>query len=185
MLANMGQHVPEVESTEYIKLYLQIFELELKEYMKRKEAHATARSTATPAESVDYDTIRRQRVPVIAEAMDALNAPQQVEESQQNFKRRQNAVRQQATISGVLLRAVSDIETTMSKVVDEEVEILQPPQIPGSTLQSRRKHWNAVFQQVQKTRKSLRRGFQWWLAGMNALIINACATRTCVFKEGR
>ncbi|KAG6871038.1 hypothetical protein C0995_010030, partial [Termitomyces sp. Mi166 len=75
MLANMGQHVPEVESTEYIKLYLQIFELELKEYMKRKEAHATARSTATPAESVDYDAIRRQRVPVIAEAMDALNAP--------------------------------------------------------------------------------------------------------------
>ncbi|KAG6869847.1 hypothetical protein C0995_016712, partial [Termitomyces sp. Mi166 len=82
----MGQHVPEVESTEYIKLYLQIFELELKIYMKRKEAHATARSTATPAESVDYDAIRRQRVPVIAEAMDALNAPQQVEESQQDFE---------------------------------------------------------------------------------------------------
>ncbi|KAG6858225.1 hypothetical protein C0995_001664 [Termitomyces sp. Mi166 len=60
MLANMGQHVPEVESTEYIKLYLQIFELELKEYMKCKEARATARSTATPAESVDYDTIRCQ-----------------------------------------------------------------------------------------------------------------------------
>ncbi|KAG6884326.1 hypothetical protein C0995_010526, partial [Termitomyces sp. Mi166 len=60
MLANMGQHVPEVELTEYIKLYLQIFELELEEYMKRKEAHTTARSTATPADSVDYDTIRRQ-----------------------------------------------------------------------------------------------------------------------------
>ncbi|KAG6893157.1 hypothetical protein C0995_001397, partial [Termitomyces sp. Mi166 len=75
MLANMGQHVPEVESTEYIELYLQIFELELEEYMKHKEAHATARSTATPAESVDYDAIRCQRVPVIAEAMDALNAP--------------------------------------------------------------------------------------------------------------
>ncbi|KAG6882475.1 hypothetical protein C0995_014557 [Termitomyces sp. Mi166 len=75
MLANMGQHVPEVESMEYIELYLQIFELELEEYMKRKEAHATARSTATPAESVDYNAIRHQRVPVIAEAMDALNAP--------------------------------------------------------------------------------------------------------------
>ncbi|KAG6859184.1 hypothetical protein C0995_010904, partial [Termitomyces sp. Mi166 len=74
MLANMGQHVPEVELTEYIELYLQIFELELEEYMKRKEACATARSTATPADSVDYDTIRHQRVPVIAEAMDALNA---------------------------------------------------------------------------------------------------------------
>ncbi|KAG6870234.1 hypothetical protein C0995_014443, partial [Termitomyces sp. Mi166 len=37
MLANMGQRVPEVESTEYIELYLQIFELELEEYMKRKE----------------------------------------------------------------------------------------------------------------------------------------------------
>ncbi|KAG6880491.1 hypothetical protein C0995_006507, partial [Termitomyces sp. Mi166 len=111
----MGQHVPEVESTEYIELYLQIFELELKEYMKRKEACATARSTATPAESVDYDAIRRQQVPVIAKAMDALNALQQVEESQQDFE-----------------RAVSDIKTTTSKVVDkEEVEILQPPQIPG------------------------------------------------------
>ncbi|KAG6870282.1 hypothetical protein C0995_014053 [Termitomyces sp. Mi166 len=108
MLANMGQHVPEVESTEYIKLYLQIFELELKEYMKRKEACATARSTATPAESVDYNTIRHQQVPVIAEAMDALNAPQQAEESQQDFKRHQNAARRQATISGVPLRAVSD-----------------------------------------------------------------------------
>ncbi|KAG6882496.1 hypothetical protein C0995_014539, partial [Termitomyces sp. Mi166 len=61
MLANMGQHVPEVELTEYIELYLQIFELELKEYMKHKEAHATARSTATPAESVDYDAIRHQQ----------------------------------------------------------------------------------------------------------------------------
>ncbi|KAG6882188.1 hypothetical protein C0995_015506, partial [Termitomyces sp. Mi166 len=86
MLANMGQHVPEVESTEYIKLYLQIFELELEEYMKCKEVHATARSTATPAESVDYDAIRHQQVPVIAEVMDALNAPRQVEESQQDFK---------------------------------------------------------------------------------------------------
>ncbi|KAG6858767.1 hypothetical protein C0995_014051, partial [Termitomyces sp. Mi166 len=91
MLANMGQHVPEVESTEYIELYLQIFELELEEYMKHKEARATARSTATLAESVDYDAIRHQQVPVIAEAMDALNAPQQVEESQQDFERRQNA----------------------------------------------------------------------------------------------
>ncbi|KAG6858018.1 hypothetical protein C0995_003355, partial [Termitomyces sp. Mi166 len=111
----MGQHVPEVESTEYIKLYLQIFELELEEYMKRKEVCATARSTATPADSVDYDTIRCQRVPVIAEAMDALNAPKQVEESQQDFERCQNAEHQQATISGVPLRAVSDIKTTTSK----------------------------------------------------------------------
>ncbi|KAG6882179.1 hypothetical protein C0995_015558, partial [Termitomyces sp. Mi166 len=93
MLANMGQCVPQVELTEYIKLYLQIFKLELEEYIKHKEARATARSTATPADSVDYDTIRRQRVPVIAEAMDALNAPRQVEESQQDFKRHQNAAR--------------------------------------------------------------------------------------------
>ncbi|KAG6869464.1 hypothetical protein C0995_002921, partial [Termitomyces sp. Mi166 len=70
----MGQCVPEVDSTEYIKLYTHIFELELEEYMKRKKARATARSTATPAESVDYDVIRHQQVPVIAEAMDALNA---------------------------------------------------------------------------------------------------------------
>ncbi|KAG6892276.1 hypothetical protein C0995_004566, partial [Termitomyces sp. Mi166 len=109
-----------------------IFELELEEYMKHKEPCSTARSTATPADSVDYNTIRRQQVPVIAEAMDALNAPQQAEESQQDFKRRQNAACQQATISRVLLRAVSDIETTTSKVVDkEEFEILQPPQMPG------------------------------------------------------
>ncbi|KAG6894614.1 hypothetical protein C0995_013950 [Termitomyces sp. Mi166 len=60
MLANMGQCVPEEDLTEYIELYTHIFELELEEYMKHKEAYATARSTATPAESVDYDTIRRQ-----------------------------------------------------------------------------------------------------------------------------
>ncbi|KAG6895686.1 hypothetical protein C0995_012347, partial [Termitomyces sp. Mi166 len=105
--------------------------LELKEYVKCKEAYATARSTATLAESVDYDMIRRQQVPVIAEAMDALNALQQVEESQQDFERRQNAAHRQATSSGVPLRALLDIETTTSKVVDEEeLEILQPPQMP-------------------------------------------------------
>ncbi|KAG6894167.1 hypothetical protein C0995_014898, partial [Termitomyces sp. Mi166 len=60
MLANMGQCVPEVDSTEYIELYTRIFKLELEEYMKHKEAHATARSTATPAEFVDYDAIRHQ-----------------------------------------------------------------------------------------------------------------------------
>ncbi|KAG6896534.1 hypothetical protein C0995_011266, partial [Termitomyces sp. Mi166 len=97
----------------------------------RKEARATARSTATLAEPVDYNTIRRQQVPVITEAMDALNALQQVEESQQDFERCQNAACQQATSSGVPLRALSDVETTMSKVVDEEeLEILQPPQMP-------------------------------------------------------
>ncbi|KAG6895104.1 hypothetical protein C0995_013228 [Termitomyces sp. Mi166 len=118
MLANMGQHVPEVDLTEYIELYTRIFELELEEYMKRKEARATTRSTATLADSVDYDAIRRQQVPVIAEAMDVLNAPQQVEESQQDFKR-------------VPLRALSEVETTTSKIVDEEeLEILQLPQMP-------------------------------------------------------
>ncbi|KAG6855184.1 hypothetical protein C0995_006769, partial [Termitomyces sp. Mi166 len=70
-----------------------IFELELEEYMKHKEACATARSTATPADSVDYNTIRCQRVPAIAEVMDALNAPQQAEKTQQDFERHQNAAR--------------------------------------------------------------------------------------------
>ncbi|KAG6858533.1 hypothetical protein C0995_015875, partial [Termitomyces sp. Mi166 len=37
MLADMGQHVSEVDSTGYIKLYIQIFELELKEYMKPRK----------------------------------------------------------------------------------------------------------------------------------------------------
>ncbi|KAG6883206.1 hypothetical protein C0995_012655, partial [Termitomyces sp. Mi166 len=45
MLANMGQRVPQVESTEYIKLYLQIFELELKEYMKQLASHCEENST--------------------------------------------------------------------------------------------------------------------------------------------
>ncbi|KAG6858252.1 hypothetical protein C0995_001387, partial [Termitomyces sp. Mi166 len=130
MLANMGQRVPEKDSTEYIELYTHIFELELEEYMKRKEAHATARSTATLAESVDYDAIRHQQVPIIAEAMDALNALQQAEESQQDFERHQNAVCQQAMSSEVPSRALLDIKTTTSKVVDkEELEILQPPQM--------------------------------------------------------
>ncbi|KAG6859089.1 hypothetical protein C0995_007993, partial [Termitomyces sp. Mi166 len=48
------------------------------------------------------------------------------EKSQQDFERHQNAVHQQATSSGVPLRALSDVETTTSKVVDEEdFEILQ------------------------------------------------------------
>ncbi|KAG6870433.1 hypothetical protein C0995_012316 [Termitomyces sp. Mi166 len=119
------------DSTEYIKLFTHIFELELNEYIKRKAAQRTALSTATLAESVDYDAIQHQRVPVIAEAMDMLNALQQANESQQDFKRQQNAVRQQATASGVPLWALSEVETATSKVVDkEEFEILQLPRTP-------------------------------------------------------
>ncbi|KAG6898330.1 hypothetical protein C0995_009814 [Termitomyces sp. Mi166 len=63
--------------------------------------------------------------------MDALNALQQAEEFQQDFERHQNAAHQQATSSRVPLRALSDIETTTSKVVDEEeLEILQLPWMP-------------------------------------------------------
>ncbi|KAG6894435.1 hypothetical protein C0995_014362, partial [Termitomyces sp. Mi166 len=92
--------------------------LELNEYMKRKSVWGTATSTATPAESVDYDAIQHQQVPSIAEVMDMLNAPQQANESQQDFK------------SGVLLQALSEVETATSKVADkEEVEELQQPRM--------------------------------------------------------
>ncbi|KAG6858611.1 hypothetical protein C0995_015322 [Termitomyces sp. Mi166 len=87
LLANRGQNVPMADLTEYIKLFTHIFELELNEYIKRKAAQGTALSTATLAESVDYDAIWHQRVPVIAEAMNILNAPQQANESQQDFER--------------------------------------------------------------------------------------------------
>ncbi|KAG6887849.1 hypothetical protein C0995_012214 [Termitomyces sp. Mi166 len=91
----------------------------------------TALSTATLAESVNYDAIRHQRVPVIAEAMDMLNALQQANKSQQNFERRQNAACQQATASGVPLWALSEVETATSEVVDkEEFEILQSSRMP-------------------------------------------------------
>ncbi|KAG6882166.1 hypothetical protein C0995_015601 [Termitomyces sp. Mi166 len=49
LLANRGQNVPMANSTEYIKLFTRIFELELNEYIKRKAAQRTALSTATPA----------------------------------------------------------------------------------------------------------------------------------------
>ncbi|KAG6875942.1 hypothetical protein C0992_001662, partial [Termitomyces sp. T32_za158] len=65
--------------------------LELNEYIKRKAARGTATSTATPAESVDYDALLHQRAPDIAEAMNILNVPKQVNESQQDYKKRQNA----------------------------------------------------------------------------------------------
>ncbi|KAG6894128.1 hypothetical protein C0995_014973, partial [Termitomyces sp. Mi166 len=81
--------------------------LELNEYIKHKAAQGTALSTATPAESVDYDAIQRQQVPVIAEVMDILNALQQVNESQRDFERQQNAACRQATASGVPLQALS------------------------------------------------------------------------------
>ncbi|KAG6880483.1 hypothetical protein C0995_006563, partial [Termitomyces sp. Mi166 len=62
--------------------------------------------------------------------MDMLNAPQQANESQQDFKRQQNAVRQQATASGVPLQALSEVKMATSKVVDkEEVEELQQPRM--------------------------------------------------------
>ncbi|KAG6901857.1 hypothetical protein C0995_007243 [Termitomyces sp. Mi166 len=131
LLADRGQNVPRADSTEYIELFTRIFELELNEYMKRKSVQGTATSTAMLAESVDYDAIRHQRVPGITEAMDMLNALQQVNESQQDFKRRQNAACRQATASGVPLWALSEVKTATSKVVDEEeVEGLQQPRMP-------------------------------------------------------
>ncbi|KAG6886052.1 hypothetical protein C0992_004690 [Termitomyces sp. T32_za158] len=79
------------DSTEYIKLFTWIYELELNEYIKHKLACGTATSTATPAESVEYDALLCHRELNIVEAMDMLNAPQQANESQQDYERQQNA----------------------------------------------------------------------------------------------
>ncbi|KAG6885197.1 hypothetical protein C0992_005343 [Termitomyces sp. T32_za158] len=85
----------------------------------------TATSTATLAESVDYDAVLRQREPNIAEAMDMLNAPQQANESQQDFERQQNAAWRQVNTSGMPHRALSEVETaTLSHAGDDEAEEL-------------------------------------------------------------
>ncbi|KAG6886246.1 hypothetical protein C0992_004549, partial [Termitomyces sp. T32_za158] len=97
--------------------------LELNEYIKHKLARGTATSTATLAESVDYDAVLCQCEPNIAEAMDMLNAPQQAHKSQQDFERRQNAARQQANTSGMSHWALSEVETATSyHAGDDEAE---------------------------------------------------------------
>ncbi|KAG6892757.1 hypothetical protein C0992_012671, partial [Termitomyces sp. T32_za158] len=98
--------------------------LELNEYIKRKLAHGTATLTATPAESVDYNAVLRQRKPNIAEAM--LNVPQQANESQQDFERRQNAARRQANTSGMPHWALSEVETATLYHAGDDVE---PPEM--------------------------------------------------------
>ncbi|KAG6886531.1 hypothetical protein C0992_003551 [Termitomyces sp. T32_za158] len=131
LLAARGQHVSKSNSTEYIELFTRIYELELNEYIKRKLACGTATSTATLAESVDYDAVLRQREPNIAEAMDMLNAPQQANESQQDFERRQNATQRQANTSGMTHRALSEVETATSyHAGDDEVEELPEMRTP-------------------------------------------------------
>ncbi|KAG6872212.1 hypothetical protein C0992_009762 [Termitomyces sp. T32_za158] len=128
LLAARGQHVSQSNSTEYIELFTRIYELELNEYIKRKLACRTATSIATPAESVDYNAVLRQCKPNIAEAMDMLNAPQQANESQQDFERRQNAARRQANMSGMPHWALSEVETAMSyHAGDDEAE--EPPEM--------------------------------------------------------
>ncbi|KAG6892817.1 hypothetical protein C0992_012385, partial [Termitomyces sp. T32_za158] len=121
-----GQRVPRAESTEYIELFARIFELELNEYIKRKAARGTATSTATPAESVDYDALLRQRAPDIAEAMDILNAPKQANESQQDYERRQNAARRQSNTSGMPRQALSEVETATSHPAGEDETNIPP-----------------------------------------------------------
>ncbi|KAG6871574.1 hypothetical protein C0992_010690, partial [Termitomyces sp. T32_za158] len=60
--------------------------------------------------------------------MDMLNAPQQANESQQDFERRQNAARRQANTSGMPRRAWSEVETATSyHAGDEEAE--EPPEM--------------------------------------------------------
>ncbi|KAG6883591.1 hypothetical protein C0992_008392, partial [Termitomyces sp. T32_za158] len=105
-----------------------IYELELNEYIKRKLAHGTATSTATLAESVDYNAVLRQRKPNIAEAMDMLNAPQQANESQQDFERRQNAAWRQANTSRMPHRALSEVETATSYHAGND-EVEEPPEM--------------------------------------------------------
>ncbi|KAG6895843.1 hypothetical protein C0992_012141 [Termitomyces sp. T32_za158] len=110
------------------ELFTRIYELELNEYIKCKLARRTATLTATPAESVDYNAVLRQCKPNIAEAMDMLNAPQQANESQQDFERWQNAARRQANTSGMPHWALLEVETATSyHAGDEEVE--EPPEM--------------------------------------------------------
>ncbi|KAG6882519.1 hypothetical protein C0992_011419, partial [Termitomyces sp. T32_za158] len=60
--------------------------------------------------------------------MDMLNAPQQANESQQDFERRQNAARRQANTSGMPHRVLSEVETATSyHAGDEEAE--EPPEV--------------------------------------------------------
>ncbi|KAG6863353.1 hypothetical protein C0993_011875, partial [Termitomyces sp. T159_Od127] len=101
--------------------------LELKEYIKHKTARGTAMSTATPAESVDYDALLRQCAPDIMEAMDILNAPRQVNESQQDYERQQNAARWQSNTSGMPRQALSEVETATSHPAGED-EANTPPE---------------------------------------------------------
>ncbi|KAG6873571.1 hypothetical protein C0993_001280, partial [Termitomyces sp. T159_Od127] len=101
--------------------------LELKEYIKRKTARGTAMSTATPAESVDYDALLHQRAPGIVEAMDILNVPRQANESQQDYERRQNAARRQANTSGMPRQALSEVETATSHPAGDD-EANTPPE---------------------------------------------------------
>ncbi|KAG6896907.1 hypothetical protein C0992_005308 [Termitomyces sp. T32_za158] len=131
LLAARGQHVSKSDLTEYIELFTRIYELELNEYIKRKLAHGTATSTATLAESVDYNAVLCQRELNIAEAMDMLNAPQQANKSQQDFERQQNAARRQANTSGMPHWALSEVEMATSyHAGDDEVEELPEMRMP-------------------------------------------------------
>ncbi|KAG6877812.1 hypothetical protein C0992_009242 [Termitomyces sp. T32_za158] len=127
LLADRGQRVPRADSTEYIKLFARIFELELNEYIKCKAAQGTAMSTATPAESVDYNALLHQRAPDIAEAMNILNTPKQANESQQDYEKHQNATQRQVNTSGMPRQAVSEIETATSNLAGED-EANNPPE---------------------------------------------------------
>ncbi|KAG6871112.1 hypothetical protein C0992_011695 [Termitomyces sp. T32_za158] len=52
--------------------------------------------------------------------MDILNVPKQANESQQYYKKRQNAARQQANTSGMPRQALSEVETAMSNLDGED-----------------------------------------------------------------
>ncbi|KAG6883947.1 hypothetical protein C0993_002568 [Termitomyces sp. T159_Od127] len=128
LLADRGQNVPRADLTEYIELFTHIFELELNEYIKHKLAQGTATSTATPAESVDYNALLHQHAPDIVEAMDILNAPRQANEFQLDYEKHQNATQWQANTSGMPQRTLSEVEMATSNPAGE-VEVDDPPEI--------------------------------------------------------
>ena len=61
-----------------------------------------------------------RRAPLIADAMELLNAPRQANESQQDYVRHQNAANRQRIVSSVPQQALSEVETVTTTPAEPE-----------------------------------------------------------------
>ncbi|KAG6849561.1 hypothetical protein H0H93_007406 [Arthromyces matolae] len=135
-----NQIIPPTFSNEYMDLYLRILELEIQEYLKRKQVRGTAASTPSNAELYPANYVEKSLLPTIDEAVESLYAPRQPSETSERYIQRVAAAQRQRNTTGIVTQALSAVETVTTSQPEprpeqtNEVEEVASPQLQTDTI---------------------------------------------------